>query len=138
MSAAGDIRIYIEHTLTAIIEHKDPNPLKIAYFGFSSYGQAMARFYYDCRGDEIYTPSQLVQYCNHTSATQNVHNIFSPIGGNATTNPDYLVRLPVYVTGKQDAHILIASDNSSLNQIRNGYEIGESWCSFKITLNAGI
>lgn len=126
----GDIRIYIEHTLTPLVEYKDPNPLKIAYFGFASYGQSMARFYYDCRGDEIYTPTQLAQRCQQTNTTDFEHNHFVAIGENATASPDYLVNLPVFVAGKQDAHILIASDNSSLDQIQNGYEIGEAWCWF--------
>lgn len=124
--SAGDIRVFIEHTQAPIIEYKDPNPLKIAYFGFSSLGQSLARFYYDCRGDEIYTPGQLSEYCEKYSTNDTDYQRFVPIGANAIINPDnYLVNLPVFVTAKQDAHILIASDNSSLDNIQNGYEIGE-------------
>lgn len=84
----------------------------------------MARFYYDCRGDETYTPTQLAERCEQTRTSDEEHQHFVPIGASATESPDYLVNMPVYVAGQQDAHILIASDNSSLDQIRNGYEIG--------------
>lgn len=127
LSAAGDIRVFIEHTLTPLIEYKDPNPLKITHFGFTSYGQSLARFYYNCRGDEIYTPTQLAQRCEQTSTSDLEHTHFVPIGANAAESSDHVVNLPIFVAAKQDAHILISSDNSSLDHIRNGYEIGEAY-----------
>lgn len=118
--------MFVEHTVDPLIEYKDPNVLKIAYVGFATYGQSLARFYYDCRDDEVYTPSQLAQHCELTTTTDVEYQKFVSIEAGALGSLEYLVNLPVYIVGNQDAHILIASDNSPIEQIRNGYEIGET------------
>lgn len=122
--AAGDIRAYVEHTLKPIIEFKDQNPLQIKYFGFSSLGQSLARYFYDCRGDEVYTDSQLQSACQHVNASSNDHTEFKPIPSNDITNADqHSLEIPLHVAASHDAHILLASDNS-FDLIRNGYKIG--------------
>lgn len=127
--SAGIIRIYIEHSLTPLVEFRDPNPLKIAYVGFGSYKESLARFFYDCRGEEAYTPEQLVPRCEETSTqTKTTNQNFVPIESNKIDDSDDLLNLPVFIAGKQDAHILVSSDNSSVDKIRNGYEIGGFWC----------
>lgn len=121
---AGDIRAYVEHTLKPIIEFKDPNPLQIKYFGFSSLGQSLARYFYDCRGDEVYTKSQLQSHCQHVNTASNEHTQFHRIPDNSITNTDqYSIEIPLHVAATHDAHILLASDNS-FNSIRSGYEFG--------------
>ncbi|XP_055311129.1 uncharacterized protein LOC129573947 [Sitodiplosis mosellana] len=122
ITSAGDIRAYVEHTLKPIIEFKDSNPLQIKYFGFSSLGQSLARYFYDCRGDEVYTKSQLQSQCQHVNTTSNEHTQFHRIPDNSITDTDqYSIEIPLYVAASHDAHILLASDNS-FNSIRNGYE----------------
>ncbi|XP_031630189.1 uncharacterized protein LOC116345171 [Contarinia nasturtii] len=122
ITSAGDIRAYIEHSLKPIIEFKDSNPLKIKYFGFSSLGQSLARYFYDCRGDEAYTKSQLNSRCQHVNTTNIEHTEFHRIPDNSITDTtQYDVEIPLYVAAQHDAHILLSSDNSS-NTIHNGYE----------------
>lgn len=116
--------MYVEHTLKPIIEFKDPNPLPIKYFGFSSLGQSLARYFYDCRGDEVYTKSQLSERCQYGNVSSDVHAQFHPIPSNAIADTDrYAIEIPIYVAASHDARMCVASDNS-FNSIRNGYEIG--------------
>lgn len=123
-NAAGDIRAYVEHTLKPIIEFKDPNPLQIKYFGFSSLGQSLARYFYDCRGDEVYTKSQLRSHCQHINSSSSELIQFNRISDNEINNADqYSLEIPLHVAATSDAHILFASDDS-FNSIRNGYEFG--------------
>lgn len=76
---AGEIRIFVEHTLKPVIEFKDTTPLQIKYVGFSSLGQSLARFFYDCQEDKIYTKSQLESSCQHMNTTTNEYFQFNPI-----------------------------------------------------------
>lgn len=123
--AAGEIRAYVEHSMKPIIEFKDSNPLQIKYFGFSSLGQSLARYFYDCRGDEVYTKSQLEQRCQYANITSSEHTQFHAIPTNAIDNipNQYSMEIPLHVAAAHDAHILLASDNT-FNSIRNGYEFG--------------
>lgn len=117
---AGDIRAYVEHTLKPIIEFKDSNPLQIKYFGFSSLGQSLARYFYDCRGDEVYAKSQLQSDCQQANVSSNEHTQFYPISNKFIND---VLEIPLHVAAAHDAHILLASDNT-LDSIRNGYEFG--------------
>lgn len=122
---AGEIRAYVEHTLKPIIEYKDTNVLRIKYFGFSSLGQSLARYFYDCRGDEVYTKSQLQSHCQSVNASSEEHTQFNRIPDSSIIDADqYSVEIPLYVAASHDAHILLSSDNS-FDSIRHGYEIGE-------------
>lgn len=122
--AAGDIRAYVEHTLKPIIEYKDPNPLEIKYFGFSSLGQSLARYFYDCHGDEVYTNAQLETYCQHASISSNDYTQFYAIPSNSIGDTEqYPIEIPLHVAAPHDAHILLASDNS-FDSARYGYEFG--------------
>lgn len=96
-------------------------PLQIKYFGFSSHGQSLARFFYDCQEDKIYTKSQLESSCQHMNTTTNEYFQFNPIQNVSIRDPNqYSIGLPLYIDAPSDAHVLIASDNTN----RNGYEIG--------------
>lgn len=108
--------------MNPIIEFKDPNPLQIKYFGFSSLGQSLARYFYDCHGDEVYTKSQLLSQCQHVHTTNNKYIKFQSIPNNAIINSDrILIQFPFYIAGDQNAHILISGDSDDSS---NGYEIG--------------
>lgn len=121
---AGDIKVYVEHTLKPIIEFKDPNPLQIKYFGFSSLGQSLARYFYACRGDEVYTKAQLNARCQYANVSSAVHTQFHPIPTNSIADTDrYSIEIPMHVAASHDARMVVASDNS-FNSIRNGYEFG--------------
>lgn len=120
----GDIKVYVEHTLKPIIEFKDPNPLHIKYFGFSSLGQSLARYFYDCRGDEVYTNTQLNAQCQHVNVSSDMHTQFHSIPSNSIADTDrYSIEIPMHVAASHDAKFVVASDNS-FNSIRNGYEFG--------------
>lgn len=122
--------MYVEHTLKPIIEFKDQNPLPIKYFGFSSLGQSLARYFYDCRGDEVYTKSQLNAQCQHADVSSAVHAQFRSIPSNAIADTDrYSIEIPMHVAASHDARMCVASDDS-FNSIRNGYEFG-MYCAFQ-------
>lgn len=122
---AGSIRVYVEHTIKPIIEFKDSNPLNIKYFGFSTLDQAVVRFFYNCRGDEVYTTSQLQSQCQQLNTTNSAYTQFHRIQDNSITDSDqYPIELPLYVAAEQNAHLLLASDDT-YNDTRNGYEIGQ-------------
>lgn len=121
---AGDVKVYVEHTLKPIIEFKDKNPLQIKYFGFSSLGQSLARYFYDCRGEEVYTKSQLNAQCQRVNVSSAMHTKFHSIPSNPMADTDrYSIEIPMHVDASHDAKFVVASDNS-FNSIRNGYEIG--------------
>lgn len=121
MILEGKIRIFVEHTLNPVIQFEDTTPLQIKYFGFSSLGQSIARFFYDCQEDKIYTKSQLESSCQHMNTTANEYFQFNPIQNVSIRDASqYPIGLPLYIDAPSDAHVLIAFDNTN----RNGYEIG--------------
>lgn len=127
LPTAGDIRIYVEHSLKPIVEFKDSIPLQIKYFGFSSLGQSQARYFYNCSG-ELYNESDLKTHCEHIETSDSEFTRFSKIqnnliDGDNDNSHQYALELPLFVTAPHDAHILLSSDNS-FNAIRKGYEIG--------------
>lgn len=98
--------------------------MNIKYFGFSSLGESLARFFYDCRGDEVYSESQLKQSCISLETDNSEHQRFHEISDNFISRPgDRLVDIPLYVQAPKDAHILLSSNNDSQN-IQQAYEIG--------------
>lgn len=124
MCVAGDIRVFVEHSLKPILEFKDTSPLQIKYFGFSSLGQSLARFFYDCHEDNVYTKSQLQSNCQLINAANNEHSQFQQIENiSQTRSNQYPIEIPLYIGATSDAHILIGAQNSNVNQ--KGYEIGK-------------
>lgn len=115
----------MEHSLQPLIKFKDTDPLKIAFLGFGSFTNTSARLYYDCPGEEVYTPGQLAQQCDRTSTSEAEYKQFTPIDASALADPEYPLNLPIYITGEEDARILLSSDNNAVDRIRNGYEIRE-------------
>lgn len=85
----------------------------------------MARFYYDCPGEEVYTPQQLAQDCQQTTTSEAEHKNFVAISAKALEDPELLLNLPLMVKGQKEARILVSSDNGPLGQIRSGYEFGK-------------
>lgn len=115
----------MEHTLKPIIEFKDANPLRVKFFGFSSLEQSSVRFFYNCRGDEVYTTSQLQSQCQYLNSSSNEYIQLNHMQDNAITDSDrYAFEVPLYLAAAQDAHILLASD-SAYDNIQTGYEIGQ-------------
>lgn len=80
----------------------------------------MARYFYDCRGDEVYAKSQLQSDCQQANVSSNEHTQFYPISNKFIND---VLEIPLHVAAAHDAHILLASDNS-FDSIRNGYEFG--------------
>lgn len=121
----GDIGVYIEHHIKPIITFKDTTPLGIKYFGFSSLGLSLARFFYDCRGDEVYSISQQHTSCSALETTSSVHNQFIKINNNSIAQPDVdLVDILINIQAPRDVHILFWSNNET-NNIGIGYEISK-------------
>lgn len=122
--SAGQIRVYTEHSLKPLIEFKDSTPLQIKYFGFSSLGQSLARFFYDCQEDKAYTESQLISKCQYINTTSSQHMQFKHIQNVPIKRSNqYPIEMPLYIRALSDAHILITSENSDSSK-RNGYELG--------------
>lgn len=83
------------------------------------------RFFYNCRGDEVYTTSQLQSQCQYLNSSSNEYIQLNHMQDNAITDSDrYAFEVPLYLAAAQDAHILLASD-SAYDNIQTGYEIGQ-------------
>lgn len=99
--------------------------MNIKYFGFSSLQQSTVRFFYNCRGDEVYTASQLQSQCQYLNSSSNEFIQLNQLQDNSILPSDrYVFEVPLHVAAAHDAHILLASD-SVYDSIQSGYEIGQ-------------
>lgn len=123
MFTAGDIRIYIEHKVGPVIEFKDSVPLKIAYFGFSSLGNSLARFFYNCTEDNVYARTQLIDKCESLSnenSTMKTFRIADP--NDVAKNSNLLLDFQFFVEAVNDYSVRFTMNEHD----KNGYQIGET------------
>lgn len=93
-------------------------------------GQSLARFFYDCRGDEIYSKTQLKHSCNNYETAESEFKQFTEIQTNLLSKSDgRVINLPLFIEGRKDAHILISSDDA-YDKISDAYEIGSFFFAF--------
>lgn len=121
MSTAGNIRVFIEHQIKPIIEFKDSTPLKIAYFGFSSLGNSLARFYYNCTDENIYSREQLMPACEHTSVEKSKFNSIRITDSNDIDSNRLRLDFQFFATAPGDFLVRFTEDA----QGQSGYQIGE-------------
>lgn len=112
--------MFIEHERKPIAVWKDPAPLLIQYYGFASYENSLARYFFNCIGEQPQTESSLSTQCKQTQVSEYEYNQFVPIP--AGQPEGYLISLLVHIKADRDAHILL-SPKTEINDIDAVYEI---------------
>lgn len=92
----------------AVAEDKTVLPIK--YFGFASYDNSIAKFFYDCEGENAYGSDDLKSLCRYADASENEYKEFYKITDITGIRPNgYLINIPFYIQGERDAHILLTT-----------------------------
>jgi len=118
---------------------KDPKPIPVKYISFASNDGNRVLVFYNCEGDKtsnvlstketnnlvvpaIHEEEVLNKKCKHYDAWENNYTDTIKLKSLANVQPEgYVVRLPLYIQGVRDAHILLSQ--SSEPDPNNGYEI---------------
>lgn len=119
----GEIRIFIEHKIVAVLETRDPSPLSIKYVAFASLQHSLAEFFYACKGEDIYTKKQLEGNCQTYETKENQFREFHPLQSRIQkkyTADEFIVNTLFYAEARRAIRILLSQDNV----LSNGYEIG--------------
>lgn len=121
---AGAIKVFIEYKNGPIAVAQDNNVLPIKYFGFSSYHNTSAEFFYDCDGENIYEDNDIKNRCRYADALQNEYKKFFKISDIAGARPEgYIVNFLVYIQAERDAHVLFTRGPKA-DRNDDEYEIG--------------
>lgn len=108
--AAGAIKVFIEYQKEPLAVAQDKNVLSIKYFGFASYDNSLAKFFYDCEGENAYGADDLKNLCHYADATENEYKEFHKITDIAGIRSEgYIINFPFYIQGERDAHVLLST-----------------------------
>lgn len=110
--SGGDIKVFIEYQKEPLAIAHDDNPLQIKYFGFASYHNSWATYYYDCPGENLYDEPTLAKNCNYDQVSENEYKDFYAISDIEGIRPEgFLIRFPLFIKAGKDAHILLSPFN---------------------------
>lgn len=110
VTTAGTLRVFIEYQKEPLAVTQDKNVLSIKYFGFASYDNSLAKFFYDCEGENAYGADDLKNLCHYADATENEYKEFHKITDIAGTRSEgYIINFPFYIQGERDAHVLLST-----------------------------
>lgn len=120
-------------------------PIDVKYVSFASSDGNRVLYFYNCDDPKAaksilpvtdadahpllselteYNEESLTKKCKHSHAWEDVYSTPFKLDSIKNSAPDgYVVRVPIFVKGVRDAHILLTSGNS-INP-NDGYEIGE-------------
>lgn len=108
----------------------DGDFVQIKYFGFASYDNSLARFFYGCEGENAYGEEDIKTLCQYTEVRGNGYNDFYKISDITGIRPDgYIINFPFYIRAERDAKILLTTGPRS-NPDDSEYEIGK--CTIEI------
>lgn len=97
-------------------------PMK--YFGFSSFDNSLAKYFYGCESENSHPEADLRELCRY-KAMENEYNEFHKITDMAGVRTSgYIINFPFYVRASRDAHVLLTTVPEA-NREANEYEIGE-------------
>lgn len=120
----GKIQVFIEYQkapLAMVVDKMGVLPVK--YFGFASYDNSLAKFFYNCEGENAYQEEDIKKLCRYADATENEYNVFHKITDiTAIRTEGYIVNFPFYIQGERDAHVLFTTEPKA-NRDANEYEI---------------
>lgn len=123
--AAGKIQVFTGPQRKPVISADIPNIPDIKYFGFSSYDNSPAKYFYACESEEVHAEADLRKQCQYTEAMENEYREFHQITNMAGARTEgYIVNFPFYVRGVRDAHVLLTTVPVA-NRGTSEYEIGE-------------
>lgn len=105
--------------------------LPIKYFGFASYDNSLAKFFYNCEGENAYQEDDIKKLCRYADAMENEYNEFYKITDiTGIRSEGYIINFPFYIQAERDAHILLTTVPMA-NREANEYEIRK----YSITLS---
>lgn len=104
--------MFIEYKDEPLAVTTDRRPLAVKYFGFASYDNSLAKYFYDCPGEYSYDLNELAKRCIHYEESENQYKKFFPIAEIEGIRPDgYIIKFPVFIHAERDAHILLSPHN---------------------------
>lgn len=123
----GKIEVYIEYTeseeIKLLATAQDKKVLKVKYFGFASYDNSLAKFFYNCEGDNAYSDEDLKTLCAEDEALENEYLRFHKITDvSGIRQEGYIINFPFYIQAERDAHVLL-TEKPEANREANEYEI---------------
>lgn len=120
----GKIQVFIEYQkapLAMVVDKMGVLPVK--YFGFASYDNSLAKFFYNCEGENAYQEDDIKKLCRYADAMENEYNEFHKITDiTGIRSEGYIVNFPFYIQGERDAHVLLTAEPKA-NREANEYEI---------------
>lgn len=105
---AGKIRVFIEYQKEPLAIAADDEPLPIKYFGFASYDNSLAKFFYNCEGENAYGEADIKDLCRYAEARENEYKEFFKITDiTGVRSEGYIINFPFYIRAERDAHVLL-------------------------------
>lgn len=119
----GEIKIFIENRDEPLATYKDQNLIQVKYFGFASYDNYLAKFFYNCAGENTYSSNEIENSCRFYESWENEYKEFFKITDIPRIRPEgYLIKFPVYIQATKDAHVLL-SPRAADDRADDVYEI---------------
>lgn len=119
----GKIKVFIEYQKEPLAVAEDKNVIPVKYFGFASYDNSLAKFFYNCEGENAYQEDDIKKLCRYAEATENEYNEFHKITDIQGIRGDgYIINFPFYIQAERDAHVLLTTVPMA-NREANEYEI---------------
>lgn len=85
----------------------------------------MAKFFYNCEGENAYGLQDIKELCRFYQATENVYNDFFKITDvTGIRSEGYIINFPFYIQAERDAHVLLTAKPVA-DRAANEYEIRE-------------
>lgn len=124
-SSAGKIQLFAGHRKEPIIVADVGNMPPVEYFGFSSYDNSPAKYFYGCESDDAHPEGDLREQCRYAEAMENEYKQFYKIADMAGARTQgNMVNFPFYVRAARDVHVLLTTVPVA-NRESNEYEIGD-------------
>lgn len=119
----GKIQVFIDYQKEPLAVAVDKNVLPVKYFGFASYDNSLAKFFYNCEGENAYQEEDIKKLCRYAEATENEYKEFYKITDlTGIRTEGYIVNFPFYIQAERDAHVLLTTVPMA-NREANEYEI---------------
>lgn len=74
---------------------EDKSVLPVKYFGFASYDNSLAKFFYNCEGEHAYQEDDIKKLCRYAEASENEYKDFYKISDVTGIRPEGYVRLTI-------------------------------------------
>jgi len=139
----GLLEVFVGELQYKAIVKAFAKPIDVKYVSFASSDGNRVLYFYNCDDEKAaktilpvpvsnahpffadsaeYNEEALTKTCKHTHAWEDVYSTPVKLDSIKNSQPDgYVVRIPVFVKGVRDAHILLQSGNSA--NPNDGYEI---------------